>query len=65
MYLSVYMNVLGSINDQKNVEIKKNMWGGYFSTLFINEKWTKSWKGFGKIKNRWVHGDPRYLHSKK
>ena len=28
MYLSMYMNVLGSINDQKNVEIKKYVGGG-------------------------------------
>ena len=28
MYLSVHVNVLGSINDQKNVEIKKKYVGG-------------------------------------
>ena len=28
MYLSVYMNVLGSINDLKNIKIKKKVVGG-------------------------------------
>ena len=48
MYLSVYMDVLESIDDLKNTKIKKNYRGGVLRFIFNKSKIIKffktSWK---------------------
>ena len=40
MYLSVYMDVLGSINDLKNIKIKKKLEGGVLAYTFNKSEMT-------------------------
>ena len=44
MYLSVYVDVLGSINDLKNTKIKKKYIGGVLQYIFNKSNTVDFWK---------------------